>query len=269
LSLHFHFKIILSHLVNNNCFALDDDATAATTGIHQPAMHGNITTLFSSSATSSSLTAAYSSPPPADTTSARRIVTPAEPVAITTAAATTTKKPAATKRRFNDKSRENDKCVYKSSACISKAVKSVQKALLDSLKALAGEDLINNPRAVQIYSKVINNIESAKLIATSPSAAGKQEKEEYVLSPHILIDNLNANMALLGKEKHQSKFHGHFTSQLLQMLLPNTQNSKIRRANYLKALPFVGKKSMTKAILKKQEFDRLASLAGKRYFISF
>ena len=138
---------------------------------------------------------------------------------------------------------------------------------MNSLKAFAGEDLENNNRAVQIYSKVINHIEMAKLITSSSFSAG--EENEDCVSPITLIANLNANMALLAKEKYHSKFHVHFISQLLQMLLPNTQTTKIVRANYLKALPFVGKKSMTNAIHKKQQFDRLASLAGKRHFIFF
>jgi hypothetical protein len=172
--------------------------------IPPPGIHGN--------------TAVFSSPPPATSMST---VTPAGPAAATNFSAATSRNPPATKKR----GRRQATKIYSSRNSISEKVDELVGAILGNVRSFAGDDCENSPRGEQIFNLAIKKIHDCKMIRSSDTDT--RIGHDKLISPFTLMENLYANMAILGMEPRQSKFHLQVKAQVILLgvgiiVLPNT-----------------------------------------------
>ena len=188
--------------------------------IPPPEIHGNTT-------------AAFSSPPPATSMST---VTPAGPAAATNFSAATSRNPPTKKR-----GRRQATKIYTSRNSISEKVDELVGAILGNVRTFAGDDCENSPRGEQIYDLAIKKIHDCKMISSSDTDT--RIGHDKLISPFTLMENLNANMAILEKEPYQSKFHSHFKAQVILLgggiITPKhaTQTTRIKKYLMISSTP--------------------------------
>jgi hypothetical protein len=108
-------------------------------------------------------------------------------------------------------------------------VQIVEQALLVALKSIAGDELTNNSRAVQIFTEATNNVKAFLDVHNSTAVSGTAGG----ITPNILINNLFENMEVLKIESFHSKYYANFKSQLTQMFLPNILTTSVNKVHSL------------------------------------